>query len=519
MSKMRVAIRVDASLTAGLGHVMRCLTLARELREHGATVSFISREHPGNLCGLIEKRGFSVSRLPAPVADMVFDDATVHAAWLGASWQEDARQTLAALDTTTEKFDWLVVDHYAIDCRWETAVASSVTRMMVIDDLADRQHACALLLDQNLVADFDTRYLGKVPTTCTLLLGPKYALLQRDYAELHDADVAPGGPIRRIFVFFGGADECNLTGRCLSAFLALGKSEIEVDVVISVGSPHASAIRRQVQGQENIHLHSNLHSLAPLMRQADLAIGASGTTSWERLCMGLPALVVTLADNQRPIAEELNRLRLIRWLGHQDDVAETDFSQALRELFAQASLKNEFSSGMQIIDGKGVHRVRTAIVATFFSSLLVRKANLADESLLLEWANDPTTRANAFSGLQITPQAHQQWFRSRVHNDDCHLYIVENETGKALGQVRFERLDKTWVVDYSLATVFRGCGMGRLLLDTAFLRFCTDECAPFVIGEVKIDNLASRRVFESLGFSAEHEGFETVKYTCQFKSF
>lgn len=517
---MRVAIRVDASLTAGLGHVMRCLTLAQELREHGATVSFISREHPGNLCVLIEERGFSVSRLPVPAANMVFDNAPVHAAWLGASWQEDARQTLAALDTTAEKFDWLVVDHYAIDHRWETAVASSVTRMMVIDDLADRQHACALLLDQNLVAAFDIRYSDKVPATCTLLLGPKYAMLQPDYAELHEASVTPAGPIRRIFVFFGGADERNLTGRSLSAFLALGKSDIEVDVVISAGSPHASAIRRQIQGCENIHLHSNLHSLAPLMRQADLAIGASGTTSWERLCLGLPAIVVTLADNQRPIAEELNRRRLIRWLGHQDDVTESDFLQALRELVAQVSLKNEFSNGMQIIDGKGVHRVWAAMVATSASSLLARKATLADESLLLKWANDPATRANAFSQSKITAQEHRQWFRSRVHNgDDYHLYIVETAEGVALGQVRFERADATWIVGYSLAPIFRGLGLGNPLLDAALLQLRTEESDPFVFGEVKVDNMASCKVFESLGFSARHEGWETVKYTRRIKSF
>lgn len=516
---MRVAIRVDASLKAGLGHVMRCLTLARELREHGATVSFISRDHPGNLCGLIEERGFSVSRLPVPAANMEFDDAPVHAAWLGASWQEDARQTLAVLDTTAEKFDWLVVDHYAIDYRWETAVASSVTRMMVIDDLADRQHACALLLDQNLVADFDTRYLGKIPATCTLLLGPKYALLQPDYAELHEASVTPAGPIRRIFVFFGGADERNLTGRSLSAFLALGKSDIEVDVVISAGSPHASAIRRQIQGCANVHLHSNLHSLAPLMRQADLAIGAGGTTSWERLCLGLPALVVTLADNQRPIAAELNRRRLIRWLGHQDDVTEADFSQALRELHAQPSLQSEFSSGTQVVDGKGVHRVWAAMVAVSASNLQARKATLADESLLLEWANDPTTRANGFSGSQITQQAHRQWFRSRVHNgDDYHLYIVENIDGEALGQVRFERVEATWVIGYSLAPVFRGRGLGRPLLDAALLQLRKEECDPCVIGEVKTDNLASCRVFESLGFSALCDGRDTVKYIRTIRS-
>ena len=516
---MQVFFRVDASLTVGHGHVMRCLTLAQELREHGATVSFISRKHPGNLCSLIEERGFSVSRLPAPATDMVFKDTPVHAAWLGASWQEDARQTLTVLNATVEKPDWVVVDHYAIDQSWETVVAPSVARMMIIDDLADRPHACALLLDQNLVADFDARYSGKVPATCTLLLGPKYALLHRDYAEMHEADVAPDGPIRRIFVFFGGADEHNLTGRSLSAFLALGKSDIEVDVVVSAGSPHTSAIRRQVQGHANIHLHSNLPSLAPLMRQADLAIGAGGTTSWERLCVGLPALVVTLADNQRPIAEELNRRRLIRWLGHQDYVTEADFSQALRELFAQASLLGEFSNGRKLVDGKGVHRVWAAMVATSASNLRARNATLADEPLLLEWANDPTTRANGFSGSQITPQAHKQWFRSRVHyGDDYHLYVVETIEGEALGQVRFERAEETWVVGYSLAPVFRGQGLGRLLLDAALLQLRNEECDPFVIGEVKTDNLASCRVFESLGFSALCDGRETVKYVRTIKS-
>lgn len=516
---MHVVFRADSSLVIGAGHVMRCLTLATELQGYGATVAFISREHPGNICDLIEERGFSVKRLPMSQTDVIFDDGPAHAAWLGASWQEDARETLGILNTTAEKTAWLVADHYAIDHRWEAAVAPSVVRMMVIDDLADRQHACALLLDQNLVADLDARYLQNIPTTCILLLGPKYALLQRDYAELHDADINRDGPIRRIFIFFGGADECNLTGRCLSAFLALGKSEIEVDVVVSAGSPYASAIRQQVQGHENIHLHSNLHSLAPLMCQAHLAIGASGTTSWERLCLGLPTLVVTLADNQRPIAEELNRRRLIRWLGHQDEVTEADFSQALRELLAQASLKKEFSNGMQIIDGKGIHRVCAAMAALFACSLLARKVNFADELLLLEWANDPTTRANAFSASRITPQEHQQWFRSRVHSDNCHLYIIENKTGEALGQVRFERLGKTWGIDYSLATVFRGCGMGRPLLEAALMRLRVDECDPFVVGEVKIDNIASRRVFDSLGFSAEHEGCETVKYACQLKSF
>lgn len=512
---MRVVIRVDASIESGVGHVMRCLTLARELARHGATVSFISREHPGNLCDFIEEMGFLVSRLPEPLADVVYDNSLNHAPWLGASWVEDALQTLTVIDTNSEKPDWLVVDHYAIEERWEIAVAPSVTRIMVIDDLADRNHACSVLLDQNLVANLETRYLDKVPTTCKLLAGPKFAMLQPEYAHLHEVGVPSFDSIRRIFVFFGGSDEHNLTGRCLSALLSLGKLEIEVDVVTSANSPHANSIRRQIKGHANIHLHSNLHTLAPLMHQADLAIGAAGTTSWERLCLGLPALVVTLADNQRPIAAELNRRGLIRWLGDQDRVEEANFSQALIELFAKPSLSEEFSSGRDLVDGKGVHRVWASMVVVPKPILRARKATLADESLLLEWANDPTTRANAFCSSKITEKQHSQWFRHRVHNDDFHLYIIETLEAVQLGQVRFERVQTSWIVDYSLSYVFREFGLGKGLLETALLRLRTEEPEPLVLGEVKADNIPSRKVFESIGFSVLYVGQKTLKYVCK----
>jgi UDP-2,4-diacetamido-2,4,6-trideoxy-beta-L-altropyranose hydrolase len=520
---MHIFFRVDASLTAGVGHVMRCLTLAGELRNSGATVSFISRENSGNFCDLIEEKGFLLYRLSAPSArDAVFESFPVHASWLGAPWLDDARQTLAILTAQAEKPAWLVVDHYAIDQRWEYLVAPAVTRLMVIDDLADRFHQCDLLLDQNLVAGFETRYAGKVPSTCGLLLGPKYALLQNDYLKQRKRSVVSRDAVRRIFVFFGGADRENLTARSISAFLTLDRPEIELDVVLGTSHPYADAIRLLVEGHKNIHLHRNLSSLATLMGQADLAMGAGGTASWERLCLGLPTLVVTLADNQRPIAAELHQRKLILWLGDQDEVDESVFASALRELI-EGWPQNHLHSGSEYVDGLGARRVCTAMCIDSSTVLRVRRANFADEFLLLEWANDPATRANAFTSSHITPQAHARWFQGYMQNTkDCHLYIVETDEGDPIGQVRFEYAKDAWTVDYSLAPVLRGRGLGNHLLNAALLQLdaeVRDVRDALVIGKVKSGNLASRKVFESLGFLAEHDGAGHVKYTRRSQSF
>jgi len=360
----QILIRADTSTSIGTGHVMRCLTLANALARKGVGVSFICREHEGNLCDLIEEQGFTVHRLPAPESSFEADATPAHAAWLGAAWQEDARQTGAVIRTLGIKPTWLVVDHYGLDYRWEEALRPLVGRIFVIDDLADRAHDCDLLLDQNLFADMQTRYAGKVPADCRLLLGPEYALLQPIYAELHDRIPPREGPVRRILISFGGADSENLTGRALAAFLSLNRPDIEVDVVISGSSPYVHETRDQVAGHDNIHLHSNLPTLAPLMARADLAIGAAGTTSWERLCLGLPAVVVTLAENQRPIAAELHRLGLVRWLGHKDEVSEQSIRQALAKLIEEG-IDEEWSLRCRAaVDGKGVDLVGVILTIT-----------------------------------------------------------------------------------------------------------------------------------------------------------
>lgn len=501
---MHIVFRTDASIAIGTGHVMRCLTLASYLRERNAVVTFICREHEGNLCNLIGERGFAVIKLAANSVGIEVEDATVHATWLGVAWQDDAEQTRAAIIDAGSKPDWLIVDHYALDNRWESEVRTSVCRVMVIDDLADRKHDCDLLLDQNMVSKMQTRYVDKVPTACGMLLGSEYALLQPIYAEMHDRIPPREGEIKRILIFFGGVDRDNLTGRALAAFLTLNQPDIEVDVVIPTSSPHVASIRYQAAGHGNIHLHSDLPTLSTLMSKADLAVGAVGATSWERLCLGLPTLAVTLAENQRPIADELNQRGLLRWLGHQDEVDEVGFAQALGVLIQQGQNEDLSLRCFAAVDGEGANRVYAALTVTATTPLLVRHARLRDEITLLEWANDPTTRRNGFSSELISPATHRIWFRNKLRDlDDCHLYIVETANNIVVGQVRFERSEQAWEVHYALAPIFRGRGLGIPLLKAALLKFRADENNTLIFGQVKACNHSSRKILTPFEFETQ----------------
>ena len=465
---MKVVFRADASLAIGSGHVMRCLTLAEVLRAQGAMVSFICREHDGHLCDLIENRGITVVRLQKFMAGYHVADSGLYAASLGASWQDDASQSLAAVMAMPVAPSWLVVDHYAIDHRWERSFRDSVDRIMVIDDLADRQHDCDLLLDQNLVAQRETRYADKVPTSCGLLLGPENALLQPIYGELHVRIPPREGPLRRILIFFSGADTENLTGLALTAVLRLGRPEIMVDVVISASTPHTETVSRLAANQPNVHLHHRLPTLAPLMAAADLAIGAAGATSWERLCLGLPALVVTLAENQRPIASELQKRGLIRWLGHYNEVTEETIKTALENLL-QDGLPSHWSSRCSaVIDGKGVARVCAALTAEPGTPLIARYATPADQGLVLAWETSRASAGTAYTPVVDSIEGQCMAFRKHLRDlDNCHWYILETQDAAAIGQVRFRRERTIWEIDCKQAPVFYGRNLGRSMISKA----------------------------------------------------
>ncbi|MDW5443929.1 UDP-2,4-diacetamido-2,4,6-trideoxy-beta-L-altropyranose hydrolase [Polaromonas sp. SM01] len=500
---MNIVFRTDASLIVGTGHVMRCLTLAKALRERGAVVSFVCREHAGHLGALILEMGFAVHLLDGcDGLDAAGEASLAHAGWLGATSARDAAQTLAVVETMGGKPDWLVVDHYGIDQRWEGRLRPAVGRIMVIDDLADRQHDCDVLLDQNLVAKMEVRYDARLPASCLQLLGPRYALLQSGYAERHQRASVKKGAVRRILIYFGGADLDNLAGRSLGAFLRLGRNDIDVDLVVGNGI-HAEAIRQQAANHPNIHLHDRLPTLAPLIEAASLGIGAGGSTSWERLCLGLPSIVVAIADNQVPIAAELGKRGLACSLGCHQDVDEATIASKLAEIVGDGLNEHWSQQCLSVVDGRGVQRVCAALSSTGAVALRSRPAISADEDMLLEWANDPATRRNALMPGQIDAATHRQWFERRLKNTaGCRIYIAETAEGVPAGQIRFERFEGAWEVHYALSPDFRGLGLGRQMLEQALATFTGEVGDASIIGRVKDDNRASLKIFESLGFDA-----------------
>jgi UDP-2,4-diacetamido-2,4,6-trideoxy-beta-L-altropyranose hydrolase len=352
---MRLAFRADASSKIGTGHVMRCLTLADSLREKGADCKFVCREHDGHLIDLIRSREYTVYVLPNLNNNVPLISGLTHAHWLGVDWQTDAKQTILALKK--ESLDWLVVDHYALDHRWELALRPSCQRLMVIDDLADRRHDCDLLLDQNYGSS-PARYGRLVARSCTQCYGPSYALLKSVYAERQAKMPQRDGQVRRALIYFGGsADENNLTGTAVQAFLAPQLAYIQLDVVVSETYALRPSLEDTLKRRGKATIHRQLPDLAELMAQADISIGAGGATTWERCCMGLPSIIVVCALNQKAIGEAIKNSGAGIVL-YPSDKLSAEIKRQVLDLCEDTARYLEMSrKATQICDGFGVHRI------------------------------------------------------------------------------------------------------------------------------------------------------------------
>ena len=286
---MRIAFRADASLQIGTGHIMRCLALADALRQQGVECQFICRELEGHLMDHIHTCGYKVKALPKPIINTSFETDLPHAHWRSGDWQEDTQQAKKILGS--KKLDWLIVDHYELDHRYESELRSSSKRIMAIDDLADRRHDCDLLLDQNYGSSIG-RYDGLVPADCTQLHGPEFALLKSIYAKRRAHQGVRKDKIEDVLIYFGGgADPMNLTGMALSAFLAPELTKIELHVVVGTYYEYREELEDIAATRGRTRIYSQLPDLSKLMINADLAVGAGGVTTWERFVWGYQVLL------------------------------------------------------------------------------------------------------------------------------------------------------------------------------------------------------------------------------------
>jgi UDP-2,4-diacetamido-2,4,6-trideoxy-beta-L-altropyranose hydrolase len=325
-----IAFRADASAAIGAGHVSRCATLATSLKRHGCRISFICAQGSTAFFPQVLEVADAVVELPHASGEA--------GTWLSVTPAVDAAATLAAI--ADSPVDWLIVDHYGIDREWEQAVGAHVEHLMVIDDLADRSHACDLLLDQNLRPDGAAAYRELVDSGTTVLQGPRFALLREEFTRSRPQHVR--GDLNRILVSFGGVDGANGTGTTLTALASIDAT-IAVDVVIGAQHPARAAILEACD-QQGYACHVQTTSIADLMDAADLAIGAGGASSWERCIVGLPTVAIVMADNQRIIADELANRGAALNLGDHNTIRSGEIAAAVGRLCANTAELSDMST-------------------------------------------------------------------------------------------------------------------------------------------------------------------------------
>lgn len=333
----RVVIRVDSSAMIGSGHLMRCLTFANRLEKNdGAEVQFISRDLDGGVHDLILRQGFELSLLPRHEFDSSLEG---YAQWLTVPQTVDAEETVEVLKSM-QPVDQLVVDSYAIDITWEKIVRPFVKNIFVIDDLANRRHDCDVLLDQNFHLDLHARreqYRHLVPPHCDLRIGLKYVLLRAEFYDVKKHLRRRDGSIKNILVFYGGVDLSNETMKSLRALTASNLPDVTVNVVVGAGNANQKAVEEYCARHGFNYLYQ-IDNMAELMNEADLALGAGGTTTWERCFLGLPTFLTAIADNQKSGAE-LEKAGYVVYLGKAQDCTEETIVRAVKGLTKERLLQ------------------------------------------------------------------------------------------------------------------------------------------------------------------------------------
>lgn len=550
-----VAICADASRQIGSGHLMRCLSLARALRQIGAEVRFYYAAWPGHADTWLNAQGFHGELLDFAVDNFLADeDAKDSANVWSTLWQQQYGHAclkawqpwLQSLNTQATSsvhrtIDWCIYDNYGLAADFVKVIKPSCRQLMAIDDLANREHPVDLLLDQNAVFGMQTRYQTMLPADCTQLLGPQYALLRPEFYSSSMPITAQTSSARsyqqvnRIIVSIGGSDTVGLTERlCKLLFAQQVFADISLDVVVGSAYEKITELTELIAARANSRLFVQTNEMASLMRQADLAIGAGGSSQWERALTHLPSLVVAVADNQQPGCEYLQHLGAIQYLGRVEQVSDelllnaiTNIieNKALRQALAErayalmAIAQNDASSSATQVLYSGAEKVaRKMSFLSTLATLALRQAESADAELLFTWANDPYVRAMAFSKAPIAWATHLAWFEQKRQDASTDIWICE-QFGQAVGQCRLNAITPLiGEIHMNLNPACRGLGLAAAMIAKACQASIARHQWQEIHAVVKLSNHASLRAFIRAGFQPTRQE-QCYGEECQWFSF
>ena len=497
----RLVVRADASAQIGTGHVMRCLALAQAWQDRGGQATFVLATDSPLLAARLTDAGFAVTKLAVSPGSP--EDAVLTA--------ELAREQAALC---------VVLDGYHFDAAYQRTLKRAGLRLLAIDDTGHAgYYAADWVLNQNVdAADADAALYQHRGSYTQLLLGTRYALLRREFRQWRGRQPGTASEARKVLVTLGGSDPENVTAKVVGALCAVNpdvtqsarlRSDLEVAVVVGSSNPHGAALQARIQGRPGFRLLQNVSDMPGLMAWADVAISASGSTCWELAFMGLPSLLIVLADNQRGIATGLAARGAAVSLGWHADLTPEAITRFVVQLAAAPALRAELSARMrQLVDGCGADRALEAIQPGVAPGIILRPVTAADCGLVWEWANDPNTRAASFSSEPIPWTQHVAWFEARLADSQHRFYIALDAAAQPVGQIRYQITGDEATVSVVLAPSQRGRGYGSEIIRKGSCRLFADTAARLIHAYIKPENRASVRAFERAGYT--HAGTTTI---------
>ena len=393
--------------------------------------------------------------------------------------------------------EWLVLDGYHFAPAYQEAVRKAGYRLLVIDDTAHwPEYHADILLNQNINAGA-LSYVNDPDTT--LLLGTRYVLLRPEFLLRRSCPRHIHGVGRKVLVTLGGGDPENVTLKIIQALEQMDVSGLEAKIVVGPANPNLERLRQAVQRLAiNLQLLTNVTDMPELMVWADLAVSGGGSTSWELAFMGVPNVVLVLAENQRVIAEEMDKTGVVSNLGWYEQVSSSQVAQAMTRLLLSVEARTRMASrGQDLVDGDGVNRV---LMRMRGQGIRLRRVREEDGRLIWEWANDPSVRAVSFSSQPIYWEQHLKWFQSKLNDPDCIFYVVLNEQDVPIGQVRYDVNGSEAVVSISLGSSFRGKGYGDQMIELSSRKLFKVLGAQSIHSYVKMGNESSVKMFLEAGF-------------------
>lgn len=458
---------------------MRCLTLAQVLTQRGARVTFICNRGCGAVVPQIERAGLQL-------VETNEGDLEPHPAAFGARWA--------------------VLDHYGTTLAHERAWLQTVENLAVIADHADRPYHCNLLIHPSMSLPGDAFSLALAGAD--VLAGADYAPLRRDFAECRPValDRRDGRPVRRIMIMTGMTDYGSATVPLVETARRV-VPEAVVDVVVGPIAPSRTELERRKAIDPNVILHVDPMFPSALATEADVALGALGTATFERCCLGLPTIAIVLADNQLANAAAYRSLRLGAVVDWRAPGAVGSAEASLAELCQSSEMRIGLSRRCaNLVDGLGAERIADRLLGAPANEILqIRPAEVEDALKIWAFRNDPNSRAASLQTGEIAFSDHLGWYQKALASSDRRFFI--GEAGDAGGYMRFDRLEgDVWRVSIALAPQSRGMGMGAALLIAGCDRFFKEIGGMIVLrAEIRADNVASLRTFTRAGFAIETE--------------